>query len=116
MKQDEKKQSNPKNQQPIHKKSSSYGGFGGNSPANMNGAINEFEDNLNVDLNNDPENESDSVSETNRLDRPDEEEENNPENKPDSENLNRKRAEGFEGMKKDIGTTKQTDTKNKQKK
>lgn len=88
----------PKNKQSIHKKGSSYGGYGGNSSANMDGAINEFEDNLTVDLSNDSENAEETLSETNRLDK-----ENDPDNTSGKENddLNKKRAKGFDRIKKD---------------
>jgi hypothetical protein len=86
----------PKNQQKIHKKDSSYGGYGGNSNNNMNGAINEFDDNLSVDLSNDATDVNETLSETNRLDRTTDADSNSAENS----DLNKERADGFDRTKK----------------
>lgn len=106
----EKEETKPKNQQKIHKKESSYGGYGGNSSANMNGSIDEFDDNLTVDLNNDEKNEHDTVSETNRLARttPTDESSNEQHN-----GLNKERAEGFDRIKKDNNASPKPDKSKK---
>jgi uncharacterized phage infection (PIP) family protein YhgE len=75
-----------RNQIPIHKKSSSYGGYGGNSPANMDGAINEFEDNLEEEA----QKKSEDEEIANKKDNSEEQE---------SENLDPNRAEGFDRVK-----------------
>lgn len=45
----------------------SFGGYGGASPANITGAINEFEDNLNVDWNDERTDEPETTSVVNRV-------------------------------------------------
>ena len=106
MKKDKKNkiESDPKlrNQIPLHKKSSSYGGYGGNSPANMEGAINEFEDNSTID--------SDNDSEEGQVEN--DENSNNSEGQ-ESESLDRNRAESFDRMKN--GTERHKQKQNKEK-
>ena len=102
------KKTKPKNEQRIHKRESSYGGYGGNSSANMNGAINEFEDNLTVDLTNDFTDEDENLSETNRLDT---ETETDSSSGKKEDGLNKNRAEGFDKIKKDNKTDKKSKNK-----
>lgn len=89
-----------RNQIPIHKKSSSYGGYGGNSPANMDGAINEFEDNLEEDSKNKTEDEEIAGEEDNS-------------DEQVSENLDPNRAESFDRVRN--GPDKNDRTENKEK-
>jgi hypothetical protein len=97
------------------KKSSSYGGYGGNSPANMNSAIEEFDDNLNVDWDDAGADESSQVSEINRIGvkNSESEKDDQAQTKPDQDNLNRKRAEGFDRSRKKIKKSKTEDNSNK---
>lgn len=48
-------------------KEGTYGGYGANSSTNITGAINEFEDNLNVDWNDERADNSNSTSVINRI-------------------------------------------------
>lgn len=57
----------PKENKSTKNEEGTFGGYGGNSPANITGAINEFEDNLNVDWNDEKADHSNTTSVTNRI-------------------------------------------------